>query len=296
MDLDDPMTENPLARASLPLSPRDTFMSRQSTTSVIRIGDSKVTEEVVAYDIRHNNTSKSTLDLRSSIAARIDNLTARFIPKRNSFHFTDYSPQRFARIRQLSGVSDESYVASFNSTTMPSFSEGRSGAFVYFSMDAKYIVKTTTEQEFEKLLNLLAKYEEYLAAENEKGRYSLLPRFMGAHRIVMYDIPLYFVVMKNVCPVVDEKYDLKGSWINRHGSKKNKDPAKVRPKKYYSTLTGSFRHTLPGVDEKESTPLFLDNDLKNSFLMYPEDANALAAQLSRDTKFLQGTFLFIHYL
>jgi hypothetical protein len=98
---------------------------------------------------------------------------------------------------------------------------------------------------------------------------------MGAHRIVMYDIPLYFIVMKNICiDRVDEKYDLKGSWINRHGSKKKKDPALSRPKK-------SSR------EELQSTPLFLDNDIQNAFMLKPEDAAQLAKQLDRDTKFLQ---------
>jgi 1-phosphatidylinositol-4-phosphate 5-kinase len=254
------------------------------------------TEDYVAYNIDTNDPNRPARPARdpsrTTLTAHLmDTITSSIIPPRNSFYFTDYSPMRFARIRQLSGVSPEDYIASFNSTTMPVFSEGRSGAFVYFSSDEQYIVKTTTPTEFERLLTMLPSYEAYLAAEKEHNRDSLLTRYLGAHRIVMYDIPLYFVVMKNICPVVDEKYDLKGSWINRHGSKRAKDPAKARPKKYYHTLTGSFRHSLGvngGVDEKEPIPLFLDNDLKDTFLLSPTDATAIAQQLDRDTKFLRS--------
>jgi 1-phosphatidylinositol-4-phosphate 5-kinase len=212
------------------------------------------------------------------------------LPVRNSFHFTDYSPRRFQHIRNLSHIDHDDYIDSFNSTTMPSFSEGKSGAFVYFSSNGKYIVKTTTPREFEVLLHMLPHYEEYLHKEQKRGRESLITRYLGAHRIVMYDIPLYFVVMHNVCPIIDEKYDLKGSWVNRHGSKKNKDPAKVRPKKYYTTATGSFRHSRDdhNNEEKETVPLFLDNDVKSSFLLHQKDAMKIASQIQRDSKFLEG--------
>jgi hypothetical protein len=288
-------TESPLQRLSLGLSPRSSAFSRQDPvkapdTIVERTGN----KDYVAYNIESNDTPKSKYGLdptRNTLTAQlVEKLAATIIPTRNSFHFTDYSPLRFARIRRLSGVTPEDYIASFNSTTMPVFSEGRSGAFMYFSSDEQFIVKTTSPKEFERLLTMLPTYESYLASEKEMGRDSLLTRYLGAHRIVMYDIPLYFVVMKNICPVVDEKYDMKGSWINRHGSKRVKDPAKARPKKYYHTLTGSFRHSLggPNGEDKEPTPLFLDNDLKESFLLAPDDATSLAQQLDRDSKFLRS--------
>jgi hypothetical protein len=166
----------------------------------------------------------------------------------------------------------------------------------------------------------------------------------------MYDIPLYFIVMKNVCPgkgnEIDEKYDLKGSWVNRHGSKKNKTTKASRPKKNTNLLINhgiiSSDHSLleeddedddddadregrvtddeekkvppkslsprksdgrkygkrstvkrdKGIIEDETTPLFLDNDLQNCFLVHPDVANLLAAQLDRDTKFLESMFSF----
>lgn len=307
LEAENPMITNSFARASVPLASGDTF----ARTSERSHHSKKANEDFVAYNIEpqatqqqsagatsggQNNSgdtmgSKPAMQRHETIVQKLAN---RIIPARNSFQFTDYSPRRFAHLRTLAGVATDSYLTSFNSTTMPSFSEGKSGAFLYFSSDGKYIVKTTTEKEFEKLLNMLPSYEDYIASEFHLGRNSLITRYLGAHRIVMYDIPLYFVVMKNVCPVVDEKYDLKGSWVNRHGSKKTKDPVKVRPKKHPTTSlpvtpeeygNADLRQTM---EEKESTPLFLDNDVKTSFMMHPEDAVQLAAQIARDTKFLES--------
>jgi hypothetical protein len=261
----------------------------------------------------------------SALAENFERIKQRITSPRNSFVFTDYSPKRFAHIRALSGISTESYLQSFQSTTMPEFSEGKSGAFLYFSSDYKYIVKTTTAREFEKLLQILPDYEKYFEKQHKKHRNPLLTRYLGAHRIVMYDIPLYFVVMKNVCPSVDEKYDLKGSWVNRHGSKLNKDPRSARPKKNYNVIRQSlmsqsqsfggppsgvaYMESTKGVDGdsqkdgaeggtmvkkiKEKTPLFLDNDLQNSFIIHPDDARQLAKQIHRDIRFLEGKYNFV---
>ncbi len=274
----------------------------------------------------------STSKIRSStlgsvVLENFERIKQRVTSPRSSFVFTDYSPKRFAHIRALSGITTESYLSSFQSTTMPEFSEGKSGAFLYFSSDYKYIVKTTTSREFEKLLQILPKYEKYLEKEHKKLRNPLLTRYLGAHRIIMYDVEFFFVVMKNVCPSVDEKYDLKGSWVNRHGSKLNKDPRSARPKKNYSVVrqslqsqSQSFSSQLGTVLEdaggkgdgsmkkgnkeatnskkknKEKTPLFLDNDLQNSFIIHPDDARLIAKQIHRDIRFLEGmheSFLFL---
>jgi hypothetical protein len=254
---------------------------------------------------QQRRSSTHTADEESKISLRIlqqlEKLKQRIVSPRTSFVFTDFSPKRFAKIRALSNISVESYLTSFRSTTMPQFSEGKSGAFLYFSSDYNYIVKTTTPKEFEKLLSMLPAYEKYIEKEKRLGRDSLLTRYLGAHRIIMYDIPLYFVVMKHVCPNVDEKYDLKGSWINRHGSKMQKDRRGARPKKNYSLMISN--NSIERIESKskdgsvagrfhtnnpETTPLFLDNDLQNCFLLHPSQANELAAQIDRDTRFLES--------
>ncbi|RYH13825.1 hypothetical protein EON65_34725, partial [archaeon] len=225
----------PLNRESIINTLRPSFR-RPSRNSVQSDGGHDPSVDHVDYNMMPKPTvysgrvpsspAAASVNSTSNISTRLLDSVRKMLAPRNSFQFTDYSPKRFAKIRKLSGISNEMYQQSFATTTMPDFSGGRSGAFVYFSSDYRYIVKTCTPYELETLLNLLPEYEAYLTREYRKKRNSLLTRYLGAHRIVMYDIPLYFLVMKNICfEKVDEKYDLKGSWISRHGSKKKKDPA-----------------------------------------------------------------------
>lgn len=212
-------------------------------------------------------------------------------PRRSFFMFTDYSPKQFATMRALSGISNEAYLHSFKSTTMPSFSEGRSGAFLYFSSDRKYIVKTTTKVEFDKLLQILPEYVKHFVDELALGRQPLITRFLGAHKIILYDIPLYFVIMQNICPSVQEKYDLKGSWVNRHSStKKDYNPKDARPKKFHVPSGGDQYRALNR--RQDGAQLFLDNDLQNCFLLDPKVSKYLAEQILRDIKLLAGENVF----
>jgi hypothetical protein len=135
---------------------------------------------------------------------------------RSDFAFRDYLPQAFHKVRQLSKIDDMDYMDAFTETTRENFSEGRSGAFLYFSKNERFIVKTTSKHEMMKLLEILPDYVEYIT----QFPLSLLTRYLSAHAIVMYDTTLYFVVMLNIFPGADlsEKYDLKGSWIDRNGN------------------------------------------------------------------------------
>ena len=214
--------------------------------------------------------------------------------QKNSFMFTDFCPKEFAKIREISDISQESYLNSFKSTTMPSFSEGRSGAFLYFSSDRKYIVKTTTESEFNKLLSIIPAYVEYFETETNNGNQSFITRFLGAHKIVMYDIPLHFVIMKNCCPNVTERYDLKGSWIGRHGSKFEYNPKIARPKKFSKAVKVGDHYKRKLLDNKgKGAQLFLDSDLQNCFLINPEVGKSISDQILRDIKFLSSKISYI---
>jgi hypothetical protein len=280
---------------------------QQETQKVLAHSASSGTLHLKDNDRQMSDTSSTSTPHRiQSRSSRFFNRIRKMARGHNSFVFTDYSPKRFAHMRSLSGITTESYLESFQQTTMPQFSEGKSGAFLYFSSDYKYIVKTTTAVEFEKLLQILPEYEAYFDKEHKKHRSPLLTRYLGAHRIVMYDIPLYFVVMKNVCPSVDEKYDLKGSWVNRHGSKLNKDFKSTRPKKNYQVVRDSLQQSdesspehsqrltkLIETKSKEKTPLFLDNDVQKSFMIHHEDAERIAKQINRDICLLESEFGFI---
>jgi 1-phosphatidylinositol-4-phosphate 5-kinase len=246
-------------------------------------------------------TTAGSSDFSTAMSeSRLISYLRRLFAPQTCVQFTDFSPQRFANIRALSDVDSTQFYSSLRQTTMPNFSGGRSGAFVFFTADQRYLVKTTTAEELGTLLSLLPDYESYLARERSKGRRSLLTRYLGAHRVVMYDIPLYFLVMQNLCPLqLDERYDLKGSWVRRHGSQRKQDPALARPKKVLSkALDGSNNGTSANAQAGPSTrsedcPLFLDNDLQNSFLLRPEDSRRIAQQLDRDTRFLERTAVYL---
>lgn len=182
----------------------------------------------------------------------------------NDFTFKDYLPKFFAEVREICGIDPNEYAEAFKKTTKEKFSEGRSGAFLYFSYNQKYIVKTTTKGENEALLRIMQDYVGYLVA----NPHSLIVRFLGAHSITMYNRRLYFVVMLNVFSKANlsERYDLKGSWVSRHG-----DNGQLQRKK-----KGSF------------VPLYKDNDVQHKIILRPKVANALFEQIFRDSAFLSG--------
>lgn len=313
------------------------LMMTSLTTNPLQSNLDDIVESPTTSRQENLSTSKH---LGNVIAEQFEILRKKVSFQGAEFAFDDYSPQIFNQIRKFSGIEYSDYIKSFESTTMPSFSEGKSGAFMYFSSDKKYVVKTTTESELAKLLTILPDYQAYIEKEVGFNRNTLLTRYLGAHRIVMYNIPLYFVVMQNLCPFkVDEKYDLKGSWVNRHGSqvlpKKNLEPGSTNPflgsrprknvgveycniknsfiltsrltntnkpsvkSKTFSptrtiqsdenkkkSLIGSSSDKINKPQAKTSTPLFLDNDVQNCFLIHPHAAIKLCLQLRRDTHFL----------
>ena len=116
------------------------------------------------------------------------------------------------------------------------FSEGKSGSFMYYTHDRRLIVKTIDSSEAAILTAHAPEYTEYLRAQ--PGSY--LTKFYGLYSISMYNTTMTFVVMGNVffhapmrpvaeshLPEMDERYDLKGSWVNRNSSRP-KDPHTVK--------------------------------------------------------------------
>ena len=188
--------------------------------------------------------------------------------QRKNFIFKDYCPELFGEIRELCGVDDSEYVKSLMSTTKEKFSEGQSGSFLYFSSDLKYIVKTTNREEKDALVRILPQYLEHL----RQNPGSLLVRFYGLHSIMMYNQRLQFVVMGNAFAGVSpsERYDLKGSWINRTGK---------NPKQ-------KLKRGSDGGDEDESVPLFKDSDLQYKFMLPREAVQHLREQMQNDACFL----------
>jgi len=185
------------------------------------------------------------------------------------FRFKDFCPKLFGRVRELSGIDNEEYAQSFEKTCKEKFSEGRSGAFMFFSGNERCIVKTTNKTESLALHGIMPQYVKHL----EKNPNSLVCRFLGAHCITMYGNELYFVVMLNVFPTfpLSERYDLKGSWVNRHGFEYSRKSKRERMRRVPT----------------EASPLYQDNDLQHKLYLELDVTHALAGQIRRDVLFLR---------
>lgn len=129
--------------------------------------------------------------------------------------FRDFRPATFRTLRILCGIDENWYLKQLSEAGKEQLTEGASNAFLFFTGDL--IVKTVTADEAATLLDILDKYRDHI---NEMPD-SLLVRFLGLHAVTIYGTEFIFVVMRNIFPrdvVVNERYDIKGSWINRNAS------------------------------------------------------------------------------
>lgn len=129
--------------------------------------------------------------------------------------FNDYSPSAFRDIRRGFGIRETLYRKSFLATCHERIqSGGSSGAFMFYTADYSYLVKSVTRGERAVLLRMLPEYIKYM--KSNPG--SHLTRFYGCHSIEMYGQDFSFVVMGNAIGRVSmhQFYDIKGSWIDRN--------------------------------------------------------------------------------
>ena len=194
--------------------------------------------------------------------------------------FKDYAPHVFENIRRQFGINSDSYLKSIGINTFKNAffeklfvmlsenSSGKSGSFFFHSADGKYMIKTIKKDEFQKLLKILPKYQQFLM-DNPN---TLLTRYFGLHRMkcykkkhqVIYDI--YICVMNNVFDLSNPEkikniYDLKGSTFKRFTK-----PVDVNK--------GASKKDLNFVNEKKK--LKLSEFTKQNLLL----------QIEKDTKFL----------
>jgi hypothetical protein len=177
-------------------------------------------------------------------------------------------------LRSLFGVSEEDYTLALGpeqilghllvgtlASLSEHFSEGKSGAFFYFSSDGLYLLKTIPKREASSLRTLLGSYLAQVQAHPD----TLLPRYLGFHRITLPGHrDLYFVVMANVFATertIHYRYDLKGSYLGRTAGK-----AKL---------------------EAHPEAVRKDLDLRRPFHVGPTKRRALLKQLAADVSFLR---------
>jgi len=254
-------------------------------------------DEVLEFDIELEDKDQAKVELPNPSSRFGDlkccSLVNSHIETVRRVKFKDYCPHVFARIRAAFNVTPASYVKSLKSTAKEKLSEGASGAFMFFTKDGKYIVKSTSTEELECLLRILVPYAEYLVNNKNKG--SFLTRFYGCHSIRMYGRDYSFVVMANIFNtkrVINQSYDIKGSWISRHA-----DPI-VKGKKCRCRNCNRMFIYSGGKDDLsdisctekvgacEPNVVLKDNDLNEKIRLEAVDAEKTIEQLVADSELL----------
>ncbi|KAL7068914.1 phosphatidylinositol-4-phosphate 5-kinase family protein [Cryptosporidium serpentis] len=242
----------------------------------------------------------------------------RFFTKR-PVQFIDYNPMVFRKIREICNISPESYIRSVgpeqllgnmvlgNLSSMNELcSEGKSGAFFYYSADGRFVIKTVNRSTAIFFRRILRDYYRHLESNSD----SLITKIYGLHALrfkkplftclnsvdkTLYDdypvlfsrehnkiYKVYFIVMCNIfhTPVeIHRRYDLKGSWIGRY---------------------------TPIIHQTDQTIALKDMDMvnKDEFIQVDEKVKQkLLDQVTRDCQFLQShhimdysLLLGIHYV
>merc|ERR1719331_553191 len=132
---------------------------------------------------------------KANVAPRCLNMLDSTVSKRVlATRFTDYAPLVFQKIRERFGISMDTYVRAIgpeqlignmvlgNLTSLAELSsEGKSGAFFYYTSDGHYVIKTITRAEKRIIVSLLKDYLEFLSAGENTG--TLLTRILGLHSL-----------------------------------------------------------------------------------------------------------------
>ncbi|OQR81390.1 phosphatidylinositol-4-phosphate-5-kinase (Pi-PIPK-D2) [Thraustotheca clavata] len=204
--------------------------------------------------------------------------------------FTSYRPGTFAALRRHFGVTSAQFMKSFEEATKPSISEGASGAFLFFSKDMKFIVKSMVKSEARFLIKIAPDYVEYL----ENNAKSVLTRFYGCFRITLYGNDFYFVVMENLFSSsnqdIHHRYDIKGSWVNRsyqNPREGTKTKCRYCSMQFYYTSIVKKQQQCPNMaGPHEPNVVLKDDDLRTRLHIGNYAGKTLFEQLQSDSRFL----------
>ena len=147
----------------------------------------------------------------------------------------------------------------------------RAGGFFFLTPDGRYLIKTLTRREQKRLLRMLPRYYEYL----RRSPRTLLCRFYGCYAITMHSQSVYFVTMESLfhsALPLHEKYDLKGSWVDR---------SRRMPYAHHAARAGDQFESRGG-----APPTRKDNDLTRKLRLTPGAREALRTQCAADAEML----------
>ncbi|GLD97777.1 hypothetical protein PINS_up006474 [Pythium insidiosum] len=269
---------------------------RQARTSAASVGSSGADAD--SCSVNHSSSNDSDYFDRKESYTQIEeiilenrNESGRRRQRSEGVVFFDYAPHVFRRLRMEAKISTGSYLNSMQQTTKERVSEGKSGAFFYFTEDRKYVVKTMTHEELKFLLTILPKYYTFIKSHPN----TFVTRFFGCHAITMYGKTVFFMVMQSVFDTtlqIHERFDLKGSWVGRLEGRK--PTGTVATCKFCSKLyvVGGSHDQLCDVRRGEGNLRHqydqVGKDLNwNRHMALPQaTARAVAMQLIKDSSFL----------
>jgi len=163
-------------------------------------------------------------DFKAYTKVKVDNHLYNKENMPSHFKIKEYCPLVFRDLRERFGIDDIDYRKSLTRfQPVVSDSPGRSGAKFYNSNDGLFVIKTMTREEVELMHFLLKEYHPYIVERH--GR-TLLPQYLGMYRLTVDGIENYLFVTRNVFSKrlpLHNKYDLKGSTVERDASDKEKE-------------------------------------------------------------------------
>lgn len=168
------------------------------------------------------------------------------------------------------GVADETFniEESQANVLIEKLSEGKGGAFFYFSRNYKFVIKTISDGEYNFMRSIMREMWERM-----KQADTLLSRYFGVYTFLYRGADIKIVVMENVSymyPKLDihRKYDLKGSWVARR------------------MMSSTEPQTLATVADKRTLK---DMDMYYSVGVSPKLRKDLIEAIQKDIDFLAGS-------
>eukprot|EP00299_Pterocystis_sp_00344_P020323 c9970_g1_i1.p1 GENE.c9970_g1_i1~~c9970_g1_i1.p1 ORF type:complete len:771 (+),score=171.00 c9970_g1_i1:83-2314(+) len=220
--------------------------------------------------------------------------------------FYAFAPAEFHRVRVASGMSPDQFLVEFQDPIEPKLTDGgASGAFFCYSNTRKFILKSISEQEAllwtKPACRTMSKTRAFMYANHiEAHSQTYLTKVYGVFSLKIYGTVFYSMLMNNVGYTernieIHEKYDLKGSSLNRtaHNPVPNQD---VFCRHCGEKYAYSRKPNVPCsgiVRFHEPLLVFKDNDLK--YKIRVEDPVSFIEQLDADTEFLSLEFNTMDY-
>jgi len=205
------------------------------------------------------------------------------------YKFKDYHPEAFFLLRGSMEIGSAAYLDQVLNINRTKLSEGASGAFMFFSADNNFIIKTVSAKEQRFLHRILPKYTDYI----KNNQHSLVVRIYGSHSLHIYGQIFRFVVMQHILSthhIINLRYDIKGSWIGREAvSTTPGSIVKCRHcnQKYKVAVSANQEKECPlRVGPHEPNIVLKDNDLVTRLQLSPAFANQVFSQLVADSEFL----------